>query len=134
METGFVKKIINNKSVIVEIENMGNCNSCRGKSYCSIFKSKDNSIEANYDGVLKIGDHVKINVKEKNRIISSILIFFIPIIVLIAFYYIGFYFFKKEPYAIISSITIFLFYFIIMYVYSKSKKEMKNFKPFVNKI
>ena len=134
METGIVKEILNDKSAIVKIENIENCELCHGKSYCSIFKSKDNSIEANYEGKLKIGDRVNIIINAKNRIISSILIFINPIILLITFYYIFFYFFKKESLAIIGGIIIFLLYFVIVIIFSRTKKEIKNFRPFVTKI
>ena len=134
METGIVKEILNDKSAIVKIENIENCELCHGKSYCSIFKSKDNSIEANYEGKLKIGDRVNIIINAKNRIISSILIFINPIILLITFYYIFFYFFKKESFAIFGGIIIFLLYFVIVLFYSKSRKKIEKFKPFIIKI
>lgn len=134
METGIIQKIINDEKALIKIENPGDCDLCQGKSYCNIFKSKDNTIEVNYSGKLNIGDHVTININAKKRIISSILIFIIPIILLITFYYIFFYFFKKESLAIIGGIIIFLLYFVIVIIFSRTKKEIKNFRPFVTKI
>ena len=134
METGIIQKIINDEKALIKIENPGDCDLCQGKSYCNIFKSKDNTIEVNYSGKLNIGDHVTININAKKRIISSILIFINPIILLITFYYIFFYFFKKESFAIFGGIIIFLLYFVIIFFCSKSGKKIKKFKPFITKI
>ncbi len=134
METGIVKEIINNKEAVIKIENIGECESCSGKSFCSVFTSKDNMMEVNYNEDLKIGDQVEVHINSKNRIISSIIIFLMPIIILILSYYINLYFFKKEIIAIIGALIGFILYFIVTFFYFRSKKELKNLKPFVTKI
>lgn len=134
METGIVKKILNDREAIIKIEKIGECDSCLGKSYCNSFTSKDNLMEVNYNDKIKIGDHVEIHINSKNRIIFSIIIFLMPIIILILFYYISIYFFKKEIIAIIGAFIGFILYFIVIFLYTRSKTELKKMRPYITKI
>lgn len=134
METGIVKKILNDDEAIIKVEKSGECDACQGKSYCSGFTSKDNLIEVNYKEKLKIGDHVEVHINSKNRILFSIIIFLMPIIILIIFYYISMFFFKKEIIAIIGAFIGFILYFVVIFLYTRSKKELKKMRPYITKI
>ena len=133
MEKGKVIKIINKTKALISIENPGDCESCSGKSSCSLFNKKNNLIEARYDDKMEIDDIVNVIIKPGNRIILSFLIFLLPILALLIFYFIGLYLFKKENIASLVSFSGFLvsFFFIIALIrFSKSKDR---FVPYITK-
>ena len=134
MEYGIVEKIIDNTTAIVSIDSPGECESCPGKTSCNLFKTGENHIEVKYKEKLKIGDRVGLYFKPENRIISAIIIFFIPIVILIAAYYIGFFIFKKENIAILISIGSLFLSFIMIVFLIKKNNFFCDFKPYVNKI
>lgn len=134
MEKGIVKKIIDNKTLLADLFSLGDCNSCPGKKSCNMFSKGDKTIKARYDGAINEGDQVEIVFKPKNRIISSLLIFLLPIIVLISGYYLGFNIFGSEGYGIAFSMIGLFSTFLIIFLILKINKKSINFLPLAIKI
>jgi len=103
METGIIQSIKDDK-IIILVDSIGECQSCAGNKICGTGNANNKIIEIiNTDPSFKVGDKVNIEFKPKIRVLSAIILFFIPLIILIAFYYIGFLFFKKENISILIS-------------------------------
>lgn len=133
MEKGRVIKIVNKTKALISIENPGDCESCSGKSSCNLFNKKDNIIEVKYNDEIEIDETVNVIIKPGNRIILSILIFLLPILSLLLFYFIGLYFFKKENIASLVSFSGFLISFFFDIVLIRFLKNKDRFIPYIIK-
>lgn len=133
MDTGIVEKIIDKRNAIVSI-NMQECGGCMSKKNCNIYEKGDNLIEAEYEEDLKVGDNVQMIFKPQKRLISSTLIFMVPIFILIIFYFIGFLFFKDERISIIFTFAFFILYFIVLIPVMNKFKNSSDLKPKIIKI
>jgi len=134
MEKGIVKEILDDNILLVDLSSLGDCNSCPGKKSCNMFSKGDKTIKARYEGSIKKGDLIQIVFKPKNRVISSLLVFFLPIVALIGGYYLGINLFNSEGYGIIFSIGGLVLTFLAIYVFLKLNKKSINFLPIAIKV
>ena len=134
METGKIKEILNNNTAIVSMDCYKECEICPAKTTCNLFTTGEKTIKVRYNGELKFGDSIELIFRPKKRIISAIIIFLIPVLALIGFYYLGFYLFKREIIAIFFSIGGLFFSFVVIYFVIKLNKGFRNFMPVVVKI
>ncbi len=133
MEKGTIMKI-NNGIMAIEITKMEECGKCPGNKICSSLNSQSNILEVRQKNFsLKSGDIVNIEFKPKLRIISAIIVFFVPLIVLIACYYLGFAFFKTENLSMLVSFSGFIIYFIIIFFFLRSRQSLMDFNPIITK-
>ena len=82
-----VKKLRDDKALI-EIEPSGGCDKCGISGICGA-KNKKISYEVENDLDLEIGQKVKIEISSGLRVASSLLLFLAPILMMIAFYFLG---------------------------------------------
>lgn len=129
-DIGIVEKIIDNKTAIVNITSKGECNNCISKDNCNIFSKKGtSSIEVSYSGELKIGEKIGIVVEPGFKVLSSILIFLLPLFVLFLFYIFTIKITHNELIAIAVSILGICTTYFIMYIITKKSKKLSNLKP-----
>lgn len=81
-ETGRIIEI-NNNIAKIEITPTSACANCGQKSVCHGFGEKKKVIELSNNINTQVGDWVKIEIKEKNRILSTLLVLGLPIILFI---------------------------------------------------
>ncbi|MDU0354384.1 SoxR reducing system RseC family protein [Paraglaciecola aquimarina] len=91
-EMGTVKAVDNNagKQVIwVETQIKSTCGSCEARSNCGtgaiakVFANKRESIKFQYDGLVTIGQQVKLGIAEESVLKASIIVYILPLLVLI---------------------------------------------------
>lgn len=129
-DIGVVQKILDKNKAIVLITTRGECTTCINKNGCNIFASKDKSlIEVAYTDELKEGDNVIIVIEPTKKIISSLLIFFLPLIALFIFYLIGLKLLKNELLGSIFSLVGVIFSYYIIFLLIKKNKNLNNYLP-----
>jgi positive regulator of sigma E activity len=133
MEKGKVIKILNGKTALVKVENPGECDACAGKSSCTLFTKKDNTIEAKFHEKLIPGDNVNIIIKPTRKIFLSMLIFSLPLVFMMLFYFAGYLFFKKESTAALISVGGFALSFTAIIFILKSRINKEKMLPFAVK-
>jgi len=135
MDYGVIEEIKNNK-IYIKIESTGECSTCPGKIQCDIFSKGKRLMEIKntYKDNFKIGERISFSFTPKARVISAIIIFLIPVISLILFYYIGLMIFKNSNIAIISSLSGLLLSFLIIFIIIKFLCTNILFKPIIKKI
>jgi positive regulator of sigma E activity len=133
MDRGIIKKIIDKKTAEVTISLRGDCNSCAGRSSCGAFISGDQTIRARYQEGLKEGDVAEVEYMADKRVISSIIIFLVPLIILIGSYYLGFYLFKKELSGILFSMLGLALYVPCVMIILRIKNNPLSYLPLAAK-
>jgi positive regulator of sigma E activity len=133
MENGKVIKILDGKIALVKVENPGECESCAGKSSCTLFTKKDNTIEARFYEKLLPGDNVSIIIKPSRRIILSAILFFLPLVFMMLFYFTGYIILKKESGASLISVAGFAFSFAVIIFILRLFKNKEKMLPFAVK-
>ncbi len=113
-----VKKVEKDK-VTVEIEAGGGCKSCAMQSICGgDDKTIRHTIKTDMD--LSVDDKVRLYISPGVKILSSFIIFIIPILAMILFYLIGNYLLSfKEEFAIVFSFVGLLVSGIFIYLIDK---------------
>ncbi len=116
-EKGLVKKVENNTAFIQLIPS-DSCHKCPAKKFCH--KDETTGLWA-YTNNLDIKEGMKVEIVLNTGITLWRIFMFtlLPLIIFLAGYFIGTYF--KQPY--IWGITLFVLYYIILYLYSKRVKK-----------
>ncbi len=89
-ETGTVVRV-NKEKIVIKLTAGDHCNVCAAKSMCA-FQSTDSSVrllELPRTGNVPEGAQVKLEYKESSRILAAFLVFLLPILFLLAGYYVG---------------------------------------------
>lgn len=121
--------IINDNIATVEFLTTDACDKCESKGSCHTFSTGDKSLQVKFTDNLKIGDVVEIIFNPAYRIISAILIFFVPIIFSIGFYFIGKIIFKSDKLSILISFLGLGLSFGIIIIIDKIFNIFNNFHP-----
>ena len=132
-EKGIVRKIINHKIALVEMTSQGDCNACPGKGSCKLFANGPNTFETQYTGTIKEGDSVYIDFQSDKRIFSSLLIFLVPLLVLVASYFLGNKLTGSEGWSIIFSLSGLGLSFVLIFILLKINKRFQSFYPKIYK-
>ena len=117
-ETGIIDSI-EGKNIFIVRENPPTCDNCKIKSMCNIQNKQKISIKT--DEVYEIGEKIELIINPKIRLLSSFLVYILPVISLILIYYIANIIFKlSETISIIISFSsLFIVYFLIKYIDKK---------------
>ncbi|MBS3741385.1 MAG: SoxR reducing system RseC family protein [Candidatus Cloacimonetes bacterium] len=122
--TGKVVKLQNNNA-IVEITDNDACGSCGLKSFC-IQNTKENiQLEIKNTQNAKIGDVVKFEISPGIKILSNFYVFILPLLVIIATYFIAkdLLLLSEDFSIILSVLSLILSYFIIKHINRVFKKN-----------
>ena len=134
METGIVKKVIDTNTALVSIVIRGECSSCKAqKTCCDGVGDPTGEVEVKFNDDIKEGDEVNIDIKPQLRILTSIIIFLIPVVFLFAFYFLGFTLFKSEGIATLFSFLGLGISFLLIFVFFKLNKNSKKFVVWATK-
>ena len=87
---------INGKRVKVELERGGGCKSCQLRGMC-FAKNSPAIFDLETDLILEEGDRVSLEISPGGRVLSSVLIFLMPVLLLFAGYLIASRFFGELP-------------------------------------
>lgn len=109
----------------VEIERTGSCKGCAVSGFCNSDK-KVILHKIKIDQKLKIGDKVQVNIAPSLRILSSFVVFIIPILTMLSFYLISKYILTlNENLSIVTSMVGLLFSgFLIYYIDKKFANKL----------
>ena len=120
-----IVKEINNGEVVVEIEPSGACDSCSISGVCG---GKDKKVihRIKTDRRLELGQKVRIEISSGLRIVSSLMLFLFPIILMIIFYFIAKEIGINEDFSILISFAGLLLSGIVLKIVDK--KLAKKFK------
>ncbi len=128
-----VVKEYKNGYAFIEIQKTDSCKSCGMNAICGK-GSKNSRCKVKTDLDLKPGDVVEIYISAGVKVVSSLIIFIFPILMMIAFYLLAKFVFKfNENFSILSSFTGLLISGIIIYITDKLLTEMVNI-VIVNKV
>jgi len=130
--SGKIVKFKNGKAV-VQMETGSQCNHCAARHACSVIDGAARQIEIPVENSIHINDQVTLSYQAKSRIISALLVFILPIIFLIAGYFVGFEVFSSEGKAILSSIAGLIFAFVLLWGLNKILAKGQCFLPTVLK-
>lgn len=133
-EIGKIVNIIDGK-VIVQIESGEQCKLCGSAHACMTLTQTTRQIEIPYNNEnVKIGDRVAIGFKPQTRLLSSFLVFLMPIIFLVAGYFVGDRLFQRENMAILFSFLGLAFSFLMLRFLNKFFSRSTNFNPMIESI
>lgn len=122
-----VVKSIEGKTVIIEMQKNGSCDSCAMSGICAgNDKTYTHKIET--EMTLKIGDIVRVHIAPSIRIFSSFLLFVFPILMMILMYTVAKLLHSSENIAIITSFIGLIISGIIIYILDKKIGRKINFE------
>lgn len=134
LEDGTVVRLEDGKAVI-QMEVGAQCDSCRLKHCCtSLSEETTRRIELPVTESLHVGDNVKLGYQPKYRIISAFLVFILPLLLLIAGYFLGLTLFKTEGKAILSGFVALGIGFITVWGLGKILDKNQSFIPQIVKV
>ena len=123
--TGNVIKYENSK-VFVRIDSSGNCAKCHAKGGCG--EQSEKIIECNTIETFNPGDQVRVELKRELGKIAVFYLFIIPLIVVVAGFFIAHYFLKNESLAGLFSIVLLSIYYYGLYLIKKSFEKKYQIK------
>ena len=133
-EIGKIINIINGK-LIVQIESGDQCKLCGSAHACLTLTQTTRQIEIPHKNEnVKIGDRVSIGFKPQTRLLSSVLVFLMPVIFLIVGYFVGNQLFQRENMAILFSFLGLVFSFLLLWLLNKFFIRSTNFDPMIEPI
>ncbi len=130
-EAGIVTKLVNGKALVESEANVA-CFSCASKHSCVTFSgTKKRKVWLQNDLNLQVGDTVLYSIEERGIIFASILLYFLPVILLIAGIVVGSYFsqFNIEIASMIGGFIGFLISLFLIKFVSELVKDKVMFKP-----
>lgn len=131
-EQGKIVRITNGKAV-VQMEVSGECNNCAlRESCCALSSDRTRQIEipiVKNMGNLREGDNITLSFQPQTRIMSAFLVFILPIVFLIAGYFIGLTFFGTEGKAILTGFAGLIVAFTLIWRLNKILAREKSFLP-----
>ena len=106
-------KAIDGKTLVIERNNPGACNGCRANLFCNMQNKSEITLET--EDTFEIGDEVELLVSPQSRILSSFIVYIVPLLVLVIFYFISFELFNFSEIVsiVISFISLIVSFFII---------------------
>lgn len=132
-----IGKIIKNKNSLSIVEVGGEfCNSCLSKEKCFFHRERDKIVEAENKINANPGDLVLLEIPPKNYILSTFVIYIVPIIFMFIGAIFGEYYFKKIIYrdVNISSITFSFVFLIIAIFITRILQGFIFFRPKIEEI
>jgi sigma-E factor negative regulatory protein RseC len=138
IEVGVIKQVSEHKVLIVADAKQA-CQSCSAKKSCLMSADKlTREIWAESEIDLALNDRVEFKVNAQAVVVSSLLIYLLPLCFLLlgslaGYYYHTYLFLPDELAAALLGIISFLFSFLIVKFISKILVKRKNFRPFVVK-
>lgn len=131
IENGIVISSKNGIAQVALIKN-DNCEECTAKIFCNPSAADDKVLEAIDTIGAKSGDSVKIVVKGKSILVATILLYFVPLILLVAGIVVGTLYFgnskNNEIYSFLVGFILMGVYFVFIYLFS-SKMDLKARMP-----
>jgi len=129
-ETGKVIKIKQGK-ITVRLLAGDHCQVCAAKSMCAFQGTDTNSRFIELPGVngIQEGAEVQLEYKESSRILAAFLVFFLPILFLLAGYFIGDNLFDYPNSGILGAVIGFVFSGGILFVLNRWLSRSKLFLP-----
>jgi positive regulator of sigma E activity len=135
METEIGKIVtINDENAVVQMEAGSQCQHCGAKHACSAMGDVMRQIEIPAKNDVHVGDHVTISYQSQSRIVSVLLVFLLPVLFLIAGYFIGFALFGTEGKGILTSLGGLVIAFILNWGLNKIFAKDSHFLPTIVKI
>ncbi|MEE4310323.1 MAG: SoxR reducing system RseC family protein [candidate division KSB1 bacterium] len=136
-ERGKVVKISRGKAII-QMETCSECQTCGAKHACmSLSDNSARQIEVpvkNRFTQLEEGDHVELSFEPGSRILSAFLVFIVPILFMIAGYYVGFNVTHSEGRSILASFAGLIIAFALIKLLNKFIIKDNSFMPTIVKV
>ncbi len=115
--------------IIVTIQNQSACSGCHAKGACGMSEMAHKSITAEKpNGNVKIGDKVIVSASTQNAILSVILAYIIPSVLIIATLALLIFLKVNEVFAATVSLGVATVYFIILYLLRNKFAQKIKFK------
>ncbi len=129
-ETGTVVKVNKNK-IVVKLSAGDHCNVCAAKSMCA-FQSSDSSVrllELPKRSNIPEGAQVRLEYKESSRILAAFIVFLLPLLFLLAGYYVGESLLTGPNGGVIGAVVGFFLAGIVLYWLNRWLSHSKYFLP-----
>lgn len=134
---------ITDQSVFVTIQNDGSqCETCPQAGGCSICTNPDKQtiVEGRYiqsendDMPIAVGDEVYIDIRPETRVVSSLILFLVPIAALFGSYKLSTLFTQNEPLTIGISLIGLMVSVIAVVLLFRTEKMKNKVKPYIYKV
>jgi len=135
-EQGTIVRITEGKAII-RVHTSEGCSTCGAKHACGFMGDGDTrqmEIPLSKDQhEFKEGDRITLSFQPQARVFSALMVFFLPVIFLIAGYFLGMKLFAAEGKAIISAFAALVLAFVILWGLNRLFARDKNFLPTIEK-
>ena len=123
---------VTEKNAVVCIEKKDECSKC---GMC-LFPKNVNSVKLKAENKAKasVGDLVIVESSEKAMLISSLLVFLVPLILVGISAFVNYLFIKKEISILILSVILIVLWYTILAVIDKKLSRKSGFKPVITEI
>ena len=133
-EQGKVIRIVGG-TAIVQMEAGSQCLTCSAKQACTALSGETvRQIEIPVVANIKVGDNITLSYRPQDKIISALLVFMLPVILLISGYFIGLKFFETENKAVLTSFLGLIFAFILIWGVNKFFIKDRSYLPTILKV
>ncbi|GEM_PF-1082324 len=130
---GYVKEL-KDKRAIVKIKINPQCSGCGQKGGCGLFaKNEERELEVVNSVNAQIGDLVAIDFPQKRSVIFLFL-FGLPILGIFLGLLFGFFFFKKEAYALLLTFSFLILTLLSLKLFQKSLLKKEEYLPKIKEI
>jgi len=129
---------VNDATVIIKMESCEECRACSARHACvAIVDEAARTIEVPITREIEKlheGDKVGVLFRPGPRILSAFIVFIVPLIFLIAGYFIGFRLYSNEGKAILMSLIALVISFVVVWVTNKFLVKSRKFIPEIFRI
>lgn len=133
-EVGKIIRVADGK-IVVQIDAGSQCKLCGAAQACHPAQATTRQLELPYQSQdLNIGDEVMVRFKPQIRVLSAALVFILPILFMIAGYFIGQSIFKNESMAVLVSFGALMVSFLALWIINRFSARSKNFVPNIIKL
>lgn len=132
-----IGKIVNleDGKAVVQLTAGSQCDHCGAKTICSSLSSAIRQITVPSPEDVKIGDLVELVYKPSTRIASSLIVFIMPVLFMIAGYFVAVAIVQKsEGMGIIGSLFGIAAGIFLVWVFNRVLADKKDFSPYIKKI
>ncbi|MEJ2635260.1 MAG: SoxR reducing system RseC family protein [Calditrichia bacterium] len=127
-EIGRVKAVQGNDAVI-SLQSNSRCGACSAKFSCALGEAMSREITIPNTLHCSVGNKVEISYKSSSKILSTFVIFLLPIVLLLAGYFLGSYEFDTQNMGILGSVAGLIAGAILLWVLNRFLPRTNTFKP-----
>ena len=132
-EVGKVIRIKGDKAEVL-LHSSAACGTCGARFSCALGTGVDRIITVTNRFHAKVGDQVEIELTEKTRILSALLVFFMPLVLIVAGYFLGTGIFHTQGSGILGAVLGFIISGVILWMVNKIAIKNQRVNPHMKRL